>query len=272
VNGAVLWQKNIVRDYNASVEFYHFATSPVVEGGRVLLNVNSAGMALDKDTGALAWTSGVGTPRTGGKYATPVPFDMNGARSALLLSDQALVAVEPATGRVLWTYDLPVILAVPLIVDPVVCGSGILVPVEIDSQGRMVDIVRQPPQTLWQSTKLRSQISTPLYIDGYVYGVDGDYAGTGNPESTLRCINAAAGAVQWEKEMKVASLAAADGKLIVLEQSGTLRIVEATPAAYTELSSCSLPRSVFDTPPVLYRGRLYCRNWHGDITCIDVRK
>jgi len=42
----------------------------------------------------------------------------------------------------------------------------------------------------------------------------------------------------WKKEMRGASLMAADGKLIIIEDNGTLHIAEATPLSYKELSSC----------------------------------
>jgi len=78
----------------------------------------------------------------------------------------------------------------------------------------------------------------------------------------------------WEKEMIAASLIAADGKLVIIEGNGTLHIAEATPSEYTEISSCVLTSKTgvnkWWTPPVIYRGKIYCRNYAGDLVCIDV--
>ena len=65
---------------------------------------------------------------------------------------------------------------------------------------------------------------------------------------------------------------AAAGKLILLEQNGTLHIVEATPTAYKEISSSRLKGTIpkFWLAPVLYRGRIYARNLKGDLLCVDV--
>jgi hypothetical protein len=61
----------------------------------------------------------------------------------------------------------------------------------------------------------------------------------------------------------------------VIERS-TLHIIQATPSAYTEIASCELPMETglhkWWTPPVLYRGRIYCRNYTGDLVCIDVNE
>jgi hypothetical protein len=77
--------------------------------------------------------------------------------------------------------------------------------------------------------------------------------------------------------MVTSSLIAADGKLIILEEDGTLHIAEATPSMYEEMSNCDVlwgeqkPRR-FWTPPVLYKGKIYCRHYGGDLVCIDVSK
>jgi outer membrane protein assembly factor BamB len=77
--------------------------------------------------------------------------------------------------------------------------------------------------------------------------------------------------------MKTVSVTGAGGKLLLLGLDRTLRIAEASTDAYRELSSAdvlaaaSKPR-LFVTPPVLCAGRIYCRNYAGDLVCIDVSK
>jgi outer membrane protein assembly factor BamB len=84
------------------------------------------------------------------------------------------------------------------------------------------------------------------------------------------------GAVVWEESMEHACLITADGKLIILGIDGTLRIAEATSSSYQELSRGNVlggkERKVFATPPVLYDGKIYCRDYWGDLVCIDVSK
>ena len=81
----------------------------------------------------------------------------------------------------------------------------------------------------------------------------------------------------WKKQMNPAQLISASGKLIILEIDGILRIAEAVPSAYIEISSCDVlggerkPRK-FLSYPIPYNGRIYCRNFAGDLVCIDVSK
>ncbi|MCX6374901.1 MAG: hypothetical protein NTU88_02465 [Armatimonadetes bacterium] len=89
----------------------------------------------------------------------------------------------------------------------------------------------------------------------------------------------ATGKVMWDsdKRMQFTSSCAADGKLILLELNGTLHIAEVSPNAYHEIWSADVlagakrPRR-FAVPPVLCGGRIYCRNYAGDLVCIDVSK
>jgi outer membrane protein assembly factor BamB len=70
---------------------------------------------------------------------------------------------------------------------------------------------------------------------------------------------------------------AADGKLIVLNEKGMLYTAEASPSGFSPISKCDVLMGEntirrFWTPPVLYKGRIYCRNYAGELICIDVSK
>ena len=120
---------------------------------------------------------------------------------------------------------------------------------------------------------MANHISTSVYLDGYLYGVDGDYH-TRIQKCTLCCLDAETGELMWEEKTGGASLTAADGKLIVLTMKGTLHIAKTTPTAYVEISSCDLPTESgihrWWTPPILRNAKIYCRNNYGDLVCIDV--
>jgi outer membrane protein assembly factor BamB len=114
-------------------------------------------------------------------------------------------------------------------------------------------------------------------IDGYLYVCEG---GPDFREGTLKCLDVETGEVIWEEDFgRTVSLTAADGKLILLVENGTLLVAEATPSSYRELSRCELPGikpgsggfRQYWTHPVLCNGRIYCRNSFGNLVCIDVR-
>jgi hypothetical protein len=75
---------------------------------------------------------------------------------------------------------------------------------------------------------------------------------------------------------KPISLIAAGGKLIILDERGTLFIGEPGATGLKVLSSASVAGSGFAmdwrSPPVLCAGRIYCRKFAGALVCIDVGK
>jgi len=273
-NGKVRWEKNLVMDYKTEEIPYGYSGSPVIEGDLIILNVNTAGIALDKETGDLVWASSIHTDRIcpDGYHATPVFYDYEGKRCALFFSGNGLYAAEVETGKQVWYFEF--ITHGEQAADPIPFKQKVFLSVGyIPARCVLLEITGNEPQVVWENENMRNKFSSSLYIDGYLYGSDGDQGKV----APIRCIDVKTGDVMWEKEMKMASLIAADGKLIILEEDGTLRIAEATPSAYKEISS----GDVFDgektfrrfwTPSVLYRGKIYCRNYAGDLVCIDVSK
>ena len=275
-NGKFRWQKDLVNDLKSPKPKYGFASSPVIEGDTVILNAKTSGIALNKKTGDMIWEGEVNTDTIGRYFATPVIYDHDGKRYALIFSHSGLFSMDVESGRMLWFYEWTKE-GSPNVVDPMVFDNKVFISSsETDARCALIDIKGNEPSVLWENENLSNHISTSIYIDGYLYGIDGDYH-KNIKDCSLRCIDFKTGDIMWEKKMRGASLMAADGKLIILEDDGTLRIAEATPSSYQEISSCDVFDSEqkfrqFWTPPVLYKGKIYCRNYAGDLVCIDVSK
>jgi len=274
-NGKLRWRKDLQVEYETETIPYGYNGSPVIVDDLLILNVNTAGIALNKRTGDLVWASTVHRDKKNsyGYHATPVLYNHEGKRNALLLSGLGLASVDPETGKKMWFYEWGQTNTArctdPIVFDgKVFLSAGYMV-----DQGTLVEMTGNVPRLVWENGNMGSEFSACVYVDGYLYGSNGDHA----KECQLRCIDVNTGEVMWEEEMKMASLTAADGKLIILEENGTLRIAEETPSSYKEISSCDVLEGerttrVFFTPPVLCNGKIYCRNNPGDLICIDVRK
>ena len=125
-----------------------------------------------------------------------------------------------------------------------------------------VDVV-SADAAMWDKPPLSGDIQ-----DGYIYGVDGQTKKNGS----LRCISAADGSEQWNMPFGFGSLIAVDGKLIALDENGTLYFAEATPEKYNEISKMETGLTQLSwTPPILANGIIYCRNDKGTLVAIDVR-
>ena len=268
-NGKVRWQKDIVEEFQVEKVKYGYAGSPVIAGDSLFLNVNASGLALNKNTGDLIWTSEPHTHKGHREYyGTPVIYGSHGKQGLLLAACIGITSVELESGNKLWSHTWTPA-EIDYGVNPVVFENKVFV--STTSSFVNLEIGENEPQVIWQNNNLMSEMYNSVLADKYLYGFHGIHDKPG----TLRCIEWETGNLMWEKKMKPVQLISANGKLIILEQIGTLHFVEASPSGYAELSSCDVvenePRpGRFYTNPVLYKGRIYCRNLAGDLICIDV--
>jgi outer membrane protein assembly factor BamB len=288
-NGKLRWKKDLITEYDVVRPFYGFAGSPVIEGNLLLLTANTSGLALDKKRGKKIWCSdrppkNLGLSySTGPHYATPVLYDDEGKRYAVITSYVGIHSVEAETGKVLWFYEWEPFRNIQG-ADPLIFNNKVFITQYHKENGCfLLDIGGEEPKVLWKNLNMHSEISSPVMIDGYIYGCRG---GPDPVFYSLLCLNVETGEVMWEEDLKTkeelykpktVSLMAAGGKLIILEDDGTLHVAEATPSAYKEISSCDVLEGErkfrqFWTPPVLCNGKIYCRNYAGDLLCIDVSK
>ncbi len=278
-NGKLRWSRDLVSEYDVTKPNYGFAASPVVEGDFLVLTASASGIVLDKKTGEKVWESSKLPKDTNSSFSTPVLCDYNEKRAAVIPSYKGIHAVDVETGKVLWRYEWE--LYQRQVADPVIFDSKVFIAHYGGHGCFLLDIGEGEPKVLWKNRNMSSDTTSPVLIDGYIYGCDG------GPEvgfGTLRCLDVQTGELMWEDDLREkgeprtvnVSLIAAAGKLIILEDDGTLHIAEATSIEYREISSCKLPSETgmhkWWVPPVLYKGMIYCRNYGGDLVCIDVSR
>jgi outer membrane protein assembly factor BamB len=279
-DGELLWMKELVKDYGAVKPYYGWAASPVIEGDLLLVNAHTLALGLDKATGDIRWRS-ENLPIIADGLSTPVVCDVGGVRCALFAGANSLLLIEVATGKKLWAgpiaYTGSPAWCAP---DPVVSEGKAFF--ETYEGSRVFDLTKGPQEPLWQSDALTSLWATPVLIDGYLYGVREKGAATAPGDTNtadwpFQCVEFSTGKIVWEKNLPWVSATVAGGKLILLEFNGILHIAEVTPGGYRDLSVADILKGAkvartFRAPPVLWGGKIYCRNYDGDLVCIDVSR
>jgi len=279
-DGSAMWQKTFGMfgkvDIRTASLGYGMAGSPVVDGALLLIDTNRSGVALEKMTGKLAWDSGL---ISGCKvYASPVAFDLDGKRAALFVGPKELTIVETATGKAIWSFAHSE--SAELVRDPIAEGNLVC----FAAAGNYTVVDQSGSRVLWSNDSLRGGTATPVLVGGYLYGPrwnrdveSWDWHPAQREEWLFQCVDLKTGEAAWKTPLRYVSLMSAGGKLIMLDLNGILTIAEATPKAFTPISRADVlaganrPR-LFPTPPVLCDGRIYCRNYAGDLICIDVSK
>jgi outer membrane protein assembly factor BamB len=283
--GEIVWQEDMKSDYDAVAPAYSWSSSPVVDGDTLLLGANNRGLGIDKTTGALRWT--VGSPQR------PLPnqpdndslascvLSISGGKHTALFSLYGLVcAVDIPTGTVLWKYAYDPLKSGGALHDPALLGDVLYLP----DQGLLLGGVdTAQPLVRWQKAPGWMSFPAPVPVNGYLYGTSApdafslaSWQAVLNEDFSLFCIDPGTGATVWSKHGKYQSAIAAGGTLISLELTGALRVRKATPEGVQDLSSADVyggtktPR-LFPSPPVLYDGKLYLRNYYGDLLCVSMR-
>ncbi len=102
-SGRKLWAVDTRRDFSVAKGYFGAASSPLVDGDRVLLNVggrNAGIVAFDAATGKTVWTA----TSDEASYSSPVMADIAGQRTAVFFTRAGLVALDPASGTVRYQH------------------------------------------------------------------------------------------------------------------------------------------------------------------------
>jgi outer membrane protein assembly factor BamB len=177
--------------------------------------------------------------------------------------------VNPLTGKEAWRVGWVTQYGVNA-ADPIVDGDRLFLSSGYGKGAALLKVAAaQPPQELWKSKVLRTQMNPAVLFDGHLYGADGDTPG----RAALKCVELNTGAERWaEPGFGTGAVTLADGKLIALSAGGELSVAPATPQGYQPVARAQVLGGKCWTVPVLSGGRIYCRNWKGQIVCLDVRK
>ena len=261
--GKVRWSKNVQKETGIRIPSWGFASSPLVHGDLLLLNIGEAGMAVEKKSGALAWKS---ENRDAG-YSTAVPFQRGQESFAIFGTGKSYVAINVRTGRELWRIPWLTSFGVNA-ADPILEGDFIFLSSGYDKGAAVFKLDGAEPTVIWQNKEMRNQFNSSVLLNGFLWGIDGD-AGSA---ATLKCLEFRTGQMKWsEAGIGAGALMAADGKLIVLSESGALIVAAATSERFQPISRAQVLGGKCWTVPVLANGRIYCRNASGDLVCVDVR-
>lgn len=262
-SGQVVWTVNLKSAIGATLSDWGVSAAPVLASpDTLLINYGPHGVALDPTTGALKWDSG---RRKDMSFAVPGLMSVDGTSMALFFMSENLVAVNPASGKVLWKSAFGKGYRTHCS-DPVIAGNRVFIS-SGDDGGELLEVSTRGAKRIWKNQNLSTFTGTAVLLGGYLYGHE--TAGYRGPEQELRCVSLETGEVRWgEKGFGQGSLIAAGDRLIVLSDKGELSVVRASPERFELLARCQPLGGKCWTAPALANGRLYVRNARGDLVCL----
>jgi outer membrane protein assembly factor BamB len=265
-NGELIWKHDLVQEFNGQTPRWGISFSPLVEGDLVFTNPGGPNgtsvIAFNKITGDMAWKNLDDLPA----YSSPIAATIAWKRQILFFTQTGLVSVTPEDGSLLWRFPWLTQFDAN-IATPIVMGNYVFISSGYNRGCAVLEIKKDSngafqAKSVYEHNRMRNHFATCVYYQDYLYGFD---------DATLVCMNFRTGSIAWtKKDFKKGSLLIADGKLIILGESGTLALAEATPADYRQISSFQFSRGKCWTCPVLAEGRLYVRD-EEKIVCYELR-
>lgn len=270
-DGAILWKVNVDKEYKSEWHIWGVSESPLIVDDKVICSPGgkeTSIVAFDKMTGKLIWKSeSVGGPRC---YISPIIYEYKQFRYILAATGTNLIALEPATGKVVWTFkywdgakwDQPGLIWANT---PVVKGSDIFISMGYDYRNVMLTMSEDGKSVAekWSNMVLDNHHHGLIELDGNIYGSNW----ISNSKGKWVCMDWNTGETKYETDwLTKGELVYANGLFYILEEkSGTMALVKPNPQSFEVISSFKLEggSGPFWSHPFIANGKLYLR--HGDV-------
>jgi outer membrane protein assembly factor BamB len=261
-SGKLIWSKDLHDEFKAGLLMRGYGASPLAYKGNILLPVSKekgqAVIAFNQSDGSVAWKGGDFEPG----YATLQVINVDGVEQLVAFSGHAVLGLDPANGSTMWKVDHPTQWTANI--STPVWGpqdNHLFISSAYGMGSRGVKLEKAGSQIgakeIWFNPKMKIQHGDAVRVGDWIYGGSGDFGPT-----FLACVNAKTGEFGWrQRGIAKATLLYADGKLIVLDEDGTLLLVKADPTKYRLLGKVpGICKKTAWTVPTLVGRTLYLRD------------
>jgi outer membrane protein assembly factor BamB len=308
-SGKVAWSVNLPERYgdpqkpHRGVPLWGYAASPLLDGDRIITlggDDGSVVVALNKNTGKEVWRA-LSSFSIG--YCPPVIYTVGKTRQLIIWHPEAVCGLDPETGKLFWEAPFRLhqsALAIPM---PQFDGKHLFITSFYNSALMLALDTDKPAATvLWQgqgksekpdrTATLHSIMPTPIFKDGYIYGIDS--------YGELRCLKAETGDRIWtalgvtkplkdgkRDESKLteanrwnnAFLTPQGDRCFLFNEAGELVIAKLEPSGYTEIDRAKIiepdnvmpNRKVVWSQPAYAHQSVYVRN-DRELVCVSLEK
>lgn len=277
--GKLIWQKNLVQDYKATIPGWYAGQNPLLDGDRVIVATggDALAVAFDQATGKEVWRS-PNPAKDVMSHSSLMPATLGGIRQFLYLTMNKVVGIAATDGQLLWNSAFTArMAAVP---SPVSIGDGkVFVTSGYEAGSTMYQVQKGvsgfTAQKLFALTSMQfnSEVHTPVLFKDHLFAVGSKSRGR------FTCLSLD-GKVVWQspagnpetaRTFELGAFLLADGMFFALDgRSGVLRLIEANTSEYKELASAQILTGGDVWGPIaLSGGRLVVRDM-SEMFCLQV--
>ncbi len=274
--GNVLWHHHFVRAFGAPPNQMRYAIkpgygpSPIAYRDMVIAMVggpNQGVMAFRQSDGTVIWKGGDFPDDI--SPASPLLITLDGQEQLVVTSGDGVHGMEPATGRMLWSFAFPTRSGVN-ITSPLWSPADrtLFLTAAYDGGSRLLRLRRNGDRTeveeLWYTNRMRVHFSNVVRFGGFYFGSNGDFG-----PAFLSAVDARTGEIAWrDRTFSKASFLKVGDRVILLDEDGTLALASLTPEGVDVVSSAEVATATSWTVPTLVGSTLYIRD-RVDIMALD---
>ena len=259
--GRVAWSQDLYAGLGGIVQDRGYSCSPIAYGETVILTLGGKDrgqglVAFDRRSGRVAWKGGDFEPGP----SSPLLINVDGQDQLVVFHSDGIAGVDPRSGAVQWNH--PHDTSYGLNISTPVWGDGNLLLVSSAYSGgtRMLHLAATGGQTrvseVWFTNKMRVHMGTIIRVGDRVYASSGDFGPV-----FVTALDIKSGEIAWQQRgFARANLLYADGKLILLDEDGTLALATPTPGGLQVHAKASVLTNRAWTGPPLVGTRLYLRD------------
>lgn len=281
--GKTLWVHSMSEEYGMIHTYGGRTNMPMVFEDLVIISGVMTGwgeyavpahrfIAFDKSNGQAVWISSTRLRPKDTTYSSPVLATFNGQRAIVFGSgDGSVYAIQPRTGKVIWTYDASVkgINTTPLVVgNTVYCGNGeenfsdhrvngALFAIDGTGTGNVTKT-----KELWSLPAKAVARAAPILVDDRLYAID--------EAAMMWIVNPADGKEIGRQRLGRSMFASpiyADGKIFVSEVNSQFYTLEPTEKGVKVVNRVRFDDEMLQGSPIVSHGRLYVPT-NGALYCI----
>lgn len=281
--GRKIWAKELKTVYKTKSDLWGYASHPMIDGQKLITLAGGDGshvIALNKETGEEIWKS---QSQQSQGYAPPLLTEVGGMRQLIVFGPQALRAIDPETGKRIWTTPYSadngsVIMTPVRFGDYIFAGgyNGKNLLVKYKDGGKAVDVVFKDKRG-YAVSPVNVQ---PFLQDNVLYGFDdnGHMYGVELP-SGKRLWDSGGPVGDDPKGSETAFIVKNGDRFVFFAETGHLVFGNLTPQGYKEISrakvleqtNSAFGRRVVWCQPAFANKHAYLRN-DKELICVDLAK
>ena len=272
-SGELRWGIDLVRQYGATVPPWYAGQCPLIDKNLVILapgGPKALLLAVTVENGNALWQ----TPNPHGwkmTHSSIMPLEIDGERFYVYCANNGVVGVSAKDGTIAWettTWKISIATVPSPLILP---GGRIFLSGGYNAGSMMLQVKKN--QGRWETQtlfKLDPEVfgatqHTPILYVNHIYGTRAD--------GRFVCLDLD-GKVAWTsdsgQQFGLGSFLMADGVIFAMNDSGLLRLLEATPQKYNLLSQAQVLKGRESWGPMaLVDNRLFARDLTR-LVCLDV--